>query len=131
MSQENVELVAEMYREFHGGDPARALSYFDEDVIVDATARVDGGTGRGRPDLNRIIGQWLAMFDEWQERVEQIYDAGDLVCVVARQQGRGKDSGVETQTRYAVLYEVRNEAIIRMTLYLEPAKALEAAGLSE
>jgi len=49
-------------------------------------------------------------------------------CTVALQRGRGKDSGIETQTRYAVVYEVHGEAISRMTLYLEPAEALEAAG---
>jgi ketosteroid isomerase-like protein len=128
MSQ-NVHLVREMYMAFHGGDPGRALSYFDENVVVDATARVDGGTGHGRDELSRIIGQWLAAFDEWHEEIEEIRDLGDQVYVVAVQGGRGKDSGIETQTRYAVLYEVRDKAIIRMTLYRQPAEALQAAGL--
>ena len=129
MSQENVDLVREMYVAFHGGDAARALSFFDESVAVDASARVDGGMGRGRDALSRVIGQWLAGFDEWSEEIEELHDAGDQVCVVALQRGRGRDSGIGTQTRYAILYEVRGGAITRMTLYSQPAEALRAAGL--
>jgi ketosteroid isomerase-like protein len=128
MSQENVDLVGEMYAAFHGGDAARALSYFDDDVVVDATARVDAGMGRGRDELSRIIGQWLATFDDWREEIEEIRDLGDRVYVLALQGGRGKDSGIEAESRYAVLYEVRDRAITRMTLYREPAEALRAAG---
>ena len=51
MSLENVDLIKEMYVAFHGGDAGRALSYFDEDVVVDATVRVDGGIGHGREEL--------------------------------------------------------------------------------
>jgi ketosteroid isomerase-like protein len=128
MSQENVALVREMYAAFHGGDAERALSYFDEDVVVDATARVDAGMGRGRDELSSIISQWLAMFDDWHEEIEAIRDFGDRIYVEALQGGRGKDSGIETQTRYAVIYEVHNQAIARMTLYREPVAALRAAG---
>jgi ketosteroid isomerase-like protein len=127
MSQQNVELIEEMYTAFHGGDPDRALSYFGDDVVVDATARLDGGVGHGRDELARIIGQWLGTFDEWREEIEQLHDLGDQVCAVALQRGRGRHSGIETQTRYAVLYEVRDKAITRMTLYGDPAEALRAA----
>ena len=129
MSLENVDLIKEMYMAFHGGDAGRALSYFDEDVVVDATVRVDGGIGHGREELSRIIGQWVAMFDGWHEEIEEMRDLGDRVCVVARQGGRARDSGIETQARYAIVYEVHGTAITRMTLYRQPADALRAAGL--
>ena len=90
MSLENVDLIKEMYVAFHGGDAGRALSYFDEDVVVDATVRVDGGIGHGREELSRIIGQWVAMFDGWHEEIEEMRDLGDRVCVVARQGGRAE-----------------------------------------
>jgi ketosteroid isomerase-like protein len=129
VSQESIQLVRDMYSAFHAGDFERALSYFHEDAVVDATARVDGGTGRGRGELGRIIGQWLAMFDDWHEEIEEITGSGDSVCVIAIQSGRGKDSGIETRSRYAVLYEVRDGAITGMKLYLDPDEALKDAGL--
>ena len=118
-----------MYSAFHGGDFERALSYFHEDVAVDATARVDGGTGRGRGELGRIIGQWLAMFDDWHEEIEEITDSSDQVGVVAVQSGRGRETGIETRSRYSVLYEVRDGAITAMKLYVDPDEAREHAGL--
>jgi ketosteroid isomerase-like protein len=53
------------------------------------------------------------------------------VLVTSTQRGRAKGSGIEVETRYAVLYEVRGDKIARMIIYTEPAEALEAAGLSE
>jgi ketosteroid isomerase-like protein len=131
MSQENVVVVRRMYEAFHSGDAEGALAHFDPDVVVDATMRVDAGIGRGREELYAIVGRWLGAFDEWREEIEEMRDLGSQVCVVSTQHGRGKGSGIETKTRYAVLYEVRGNRITRMTLYSDRAEALEAAGLAE
>jgi ketosteroid isomerase-like protein len=129
MSQENVEVVRRMYEAFHGGDAEGALAHFDPDVTVDASSRVDGEVGHGHQDLTRIISSWLGAFEEWREELEEIRDLGDRVFVVATQRGRGKGSALDVETRYAVLYGVEGGRITRMTLYLDPAEALEAVGL--
>ena len=121
MSQENLDLVREMYVAFHGGDAERALSYFAEDVVVDASVRVDGGVGYGRGALARIIGQWVGVFDGWTEDIEDLRAVGDEVHVVAVQRGRDRATGLETRTRYAVAYRVEDGTITRMTLYRDPA----------
>jgi ketosteroid isomerase-like protein len=131
MAQENVELVRRMYEAFHGGDAEGALTCFDPDVVIDASRRVDGATGRGRQELAAIIAAWLGAWEEWREEIEEIRDHGDEVYVVATQAGRGKGSGVEIKTRYAVVYEIRGALINRMTLYVDPAEGLEAVGLPE
>ncbi|HYI37258.1 MAG TPA: nuclear transport factor 2 family protein [Thermoleophilaceae bacterium] len=131
MSQENVEIVREMYKAFHSGDAEGALAHFDPEVEVDASSRVDGEVGRGHEDLARIISQWTDAFEAWREDIEGIRDAGDRVCVVATQRGRGRESGIDIETRYAVVYEVQRGKIIGMALYAEPAEALEAVGLTE
>ena len=75
------------------------MVYFDPEVVVDASTRVDGGIGHGREELSAIIGRWLGAFDEWHEVVEEMRDLGSQVYVVATQRGRGKGSGVEVETR--------------------------------
>ena len=129
MSQENVEVVRRMYEAFHSGDFEGALAHFDPDVVIDATMRVDAGIGHGREELYAIVGRWVGAFHEFREEIEEMRDLGSQVCVVSTQHGRGKESGIETEYRYAVLYEVRRSQIIRMTLYPGPAEALEAVGL--
>src|SRR4051794_29541478 len=131
MSQENVELVRRMYEAFHGGDAEGALTCFDPDVVIDASRRVDGATGRGRQALAAIITAWMGAWEDWREEIEEIRDHGNQVYVVATQAGRGKGSGVEVETRYAVVYEIRGDKIARMTMYADPAEALEAVGLLE
>jgi ketosteroid isomerase-like protein len=131
MSQKNVEIVRRMYAAFHSGDFEGALAHFDRNVVVDATMRVDAGLGHGREAVNQIVGRWVGAFDEWREEIEEMRDLGGHVCVVSTQHGRGKGTGIETETRYAVLYQVRGNLITRMTLYPGPDQALEAVGLSD
>jgi ketosteroid isomerase-like protein len=131
MSRENVEVVQRMYKAFHGADADGSLAHFDSEVAVDASSRVDGEVGRGRKDLSRIIASWLGAFDAWHEEIEEIRDLGERVYVVATQRGRGKGSGLNIETRYAVLYDVHGGKITSITLYMDPAEALAAVGLSE
>lgn len=125
----NVEVVRSMYEAFHGGDGERALAYYDPEVVVDATIRVDGGTGHGREELAAIIGSWVGSFEEWNEEIEEIRDlGGGRVYVLATQRGRGAGAGIELEHRYSLLYEVRGDRIAAMTMYRDPAGALDAAG---
>jgi len=127
MSQQNVELIKEMYAAFQAGDFDRALGSLDSRVVIDATARVDGGIGHGPEGFVEVIGPWLAAFDNWSEEVEEYRDLGDAVCVVATQSRRVKDTGMEIRAR-AVIYEVAGGAVTRMTLYNDPEEALSARG---
>ena len=80
-------------------------------------------------------GEMRPLHDLNPVRLAYIERAGSLqgseVLVVSTQHGRAKGSGIEVETRYAVLYEIRGDKIIRMVLYSGLAEALEAAGLRE
>jgi len=131
MPERNVEIVRRMYEAFHAGDIAGTLAHFDPDVVVDVTRRVDGEMGRGHDDMNAIIGRWLGAFEEWHEDIEELRELGSHVYVLAIQRGRGRGSGIDTETRYAVLYELREGLITSMTLYPDPAEALRVAGTTD
>ena len=79
MSQENVEIVRRMYEAFYGGDAAGALAYFDPEVVVDVSRRLEGGISRGRDELNKMISEWVGTFDEWREEIAEILDRGSQV----------------------------------------------------
>ena len=131
MSQENVEVVREMYDAFSRGDLSGALNYLDPDVTIDASHRVDGRVGHGRDEVPPILAEWLGTRQMMREEVEDIRDVGDRVLVVSTQRGRGKGSGIEMENRFGMLYEVRRGKVTRWTIYDEVSKALGAAGLSE
>jgi ketosteroid isomerase-like protein len=127
MSQANVDIVRRMYEAFQAGDADRALAHFDRDVLVEASGRVDTGAGRGREAVSTLVGSWVGAFDDWSEEIEEVRDLGDHVCVVATQRGRGKETGLRVEYRYAVLYEIRGDKVTRMTMHPDPETALEAA----
>jgi ketosteroid isomerase-like protein len=131
MSQENVEIVTRMLALFHAGNANDALASFAVDVAADASVRPDGRAVRGREEMLGMIGEWLAAWDDWSEEIDAIRDLGDKVMVVATQRGRSKQTGIDLQTQYAIVYELRGGEIVAMTLYRGPGEALEAAGLSE
>ena len=128
MSHEDVAVVRQMYDAFHSGDAEGAIDHFSPDVGVDARDHPDAQAGRGRKALVRIIGGWVSAFDEWSEEIEEIRDLGDHVLVAAKQRGRGKGTGIETELRYALLYEVDDGKISSMTFYSDAVEALEAVG---
>jgi ketosteroid isomerase-like protein len=75
-------------------------------------------------DLNEAFG-------EIHIEISEIRDLGDRLVAIGRIRVRGKASGAETETPLALLTEVENGKTISIRGYLDPAEALEAAGLSE
>jgi ketosteroid isomerase-like protein len=51
--------------------------------------------------------------------------------VVTHHEGRGRESGVEVDTRFYVVYSLRDGKVSRVDEYIERDEALKAAGLSE
>jgi ketosteroid isomerase-like protein len=133
MSQENVEIVRNLYRAWDAGDRDAALRVADPEVVVDATRRVfNPATYVGVEGVRR----WRADMDEvWQEfRTEQLQfiDAGDHVVVSGRLVGKGKASGVEVEQPIASVWTLRAGRVIRWAMgYTDHREALEAVGLSE
>lgn len=131
MSQENLEVVRQMYEARDGGDAERALAWFHPDVALDARVRMDSHIVYGREEAARVIGEWVEAFDDWREELHEIRDLGSHVYVVATQRGRAKGSGIEVESRYALLYDVEDGQITRMALFDGEAAALAAVAAQE
>jgi ketosteroid isomerase-like protein len=55
---------------------------------------------------------------------------GDLVVVLARYTGRGKGSGVEVDTEGAHVWTLRDGKAVRLEIFADRIRALEAVGLA-
>jgi len=71
------------------------------------------------------------VWEEFLVTPEQMIDAGERVVVLESLCGRGKGSGVETSSRSASVWTVRDGQIIHMATYYDPQEALKAVGLQE
>jgi ketosteroid isomerase-like protein len=140
MSQENVEIMRRVAEAFQRGlehdDP---VAMFDTGLLADDWEWVllaGGFEGKsvwtGRQEFAEFFRLWIGEFEDYSVRFEEPIDAGDdRVVVIYRQRATGKGSGVPIDMRVGMVSELRDGRVIRTTNYLDPAEALEAAGLRE
>lgn len=92
----------------------------------------EGQVAHGQAEIDETFeAEDLEAWDERRFEAEEFIDAGDAVVVLLHEYRRGKGSGVELETRTAVVVEVRRGRVVRIQGYMDREAALEAAGLSE
>jgi ketosteroid isomerase-like protein len=75
---------------------------------------------------------WAEEFDHLTFDIERLIDApDDRVVALVHQRASGQGSGVPVEMDLAAVYDLKHGRVIRIRNYLDPADALEAAGLSE
>ena len=131
MSQENVEIVRQMWEAFVGEEPQNGLAFCDPDIEWDGTNLPDGKISRGHEAIVDHAARWFEMWDDWRAETERIIDAGaDQVIIVFREIGRS-ESGLHMDERHAELYKVRDGKVVYRKGFTDPDEAFEAAGLEE
>jgi ketosteroid isomerase-like protein len=140
MSQQNIDLVRRMvegFLAFQAGDPARladAVAVLDPDIRWHGTV---GGLDEGKVShgYEEVARAFQESFETWEQlvlRTERYIDAGDKgVVVFWHEVARSRHSEQELETNTAVIYTVRNGAVVEARGYMDRAAALEAVGLSE
>ncbi len=135
MSQENVEVVREVFEAVYSASLARERPHLvDPECEFHGTV---GGLEEGR--VARGFPQFVQTFekedlDAWEERrleAEEFIDAGDNVVVLLHEYRRGRGSGIELELDTAVVFAVSGGRVVRLQGYMDRLAALEAAGLSE
>jgi ketosteroid isomerase-like protein len=134
MSQENVEIVREIYDHMNRRNWAAILIALDEDVVlvVHESVGPDAGVFRGREAVGRWFGEWFLAFDtDYRFTLDEIRSVGDRVFVVAQHHGHGRSSGADVKQVNAQLLSLGEGRVVRMELYGSPTEALKAVGLEE
>jgi len=141
MSQENVEIVRQVFETFlaggddwlRDGDGSLFEAAFDPDVEYDPSEAgfLDfDSVYRGREALAQFWAQWLSAWESMHFTYE-LRDAGDRVVALVDQKMRGRATGIEVSFgKYAQILTLDNERIVHWKVYRNASEALEAAGLS-
>ena len=134
MSQENVEIVRQVYEAAAGHDTTRIFALYDPDVELDAS-RIEAvwasGVYRGHQGLRDFFREWNEAWEGVDYSYEELIDAGDQVVSIVTRHARGRASGIEVERPFALVWTVRDGKVVRVVWFLARAEALEAAGLSE
>jgi ketosteroid isomerase-like protein len=141
MSEENVEVVRRLTGLIREDDLAAAWTAAAEvlhpEIEMDTTRVPAPGLDRICKGPDEVARWWLDWLEAWGSlgRFEdpEIIDSGDQVFHwITQHELRGKGSGVEVKMpEYGWVVTVRDQQVVRATLYMDKAEALEAAGLSE
>jgi uncharacterized protein len=132
MSQENVELVREVYEAWNRDDFDAWLSCQDPAIEWHTGFAPIGGVYRGVEGMREF---WTALrteLENLQVELQEIREVGDdRVVVLAEIRWRGPASEIELQGPLALVITIRNGKIVRSVDYLSHQEALEAVGLRQ
>jgi len=129
MSQENVEIVRELWEAYSRGDIDRVIALSDPYVVL---VTLEEGPLYGPDAVRANYARWMeAWREEPETTVEEVIGAGDHVFVIACFRGRGRGSGVRVAERLFEVYTLRNGMVLRVDEFSNRDQALEAAGLRE
>jgi ketosteroid isomerase-like protein len=139
MSQENVEVVLQLYEGLNSGVSANEASdevlsaTFDPAIETVQLGALAGtrGTFVGYDGLREAARE---LDEAWREyRFELLEHAAkdDLVAFDVKAHASGRASGISLEIRLGHLFDLRGGRIARWVVYDEPRDALEAVGLSE
>jgi uncharacterized protein len=122
MSQQNVEVVREIYALWSRGESARHL--IDPKLeYVNPSYAVESGVQHSRSTLGKV----REVYPDFRVEPERFVDAGENVVVIGVARGTSA-SGVEAQWRQGYVWTVRDGRAIRFRWFNQPAEALEAVG---
>ena len=133
MSEENVEIVREIYRAWSRGDFSSA-EWADPDIVFVFHSRRGAPEQifRGPEAMREAWSEWLGAWDEFTVEAREVIDRGDDVVGLVEFGGRGKASGAPVEAMSGGnLFSFRNGRVVRMTTFNDRAEAVEAAGLRE
>ena len=138
MSQENVEVVEQVFEAVARRDAGSVLALYDPEVEVHfsrgSLADRMGGAGvfRGYEGLRAFDRELREAFEDFETNCEEMIDAGERVITVSRYRARGRRSGLEVDgpPQYGV-WTIRERRITRVDWFDSREEALEAAGMRD
>jgi ketosteroid isomerase-like protein len=126
VSEENVELVRDIYRAWEEGRSAR--DFIDADVeYVNPPYAVEPGVRRGRSSFALI----RDAYDDVKVRPTRFIDAGDDVVVLATITGTSRGAGVPIDREHGYVWTIRGAQAVRFQWFNSHAQALARVGLAE
>ena len=130
MSQENVETLRAVYERWRTGDLWTPEVFDDDAELVWAAEIPDADTYHGLAEIEDSARQWLSAWDALRIEAEEFVDLGERVLVLITVRGRGKDSSIETEGKYAHLWTLRRGKATRLVGYGDWDGARASVGLS-
>ena len=131
MSQENVELVHQVFDAFNRRDLDAALALMDDDVEGFPRIAAIEGAYHGHEGMRRWWRNLLDAFPDFTVEVDGVRELGDMTVAAVRLRGQGAGSDNPTEQAVWNVTRWRRGKSIWWRNFTTQEEALEAVGLSE
>src|SRR6266550_3445433 len=131
MSQENVELVHQVFEAFNRRDLDAVLALMDDDVEGFPRIAAIEGAYHGHEGMRRWWRNLLDAFPDFTVEVGEVRELGDLTVAAVRLRGQGAGSDTPTEQSIWNVARWRRGKCIWWRAFDTRDEALEAIGLSE
>ena len=130
MSEENVEIVRALFAAWSNGDYSD-VNWADAEIefVIDGP---EDSRSKGIEAMGAAWRDFLAGWSEFRGVPEKVIGIGEQVLVINEFAGRGRRSGVPIRGMHgAALFTFELGKVVRLQLFSDREKGLEAAGLRE
>ena len=133
MSVENVETVKRGFQAITLLDFEAILEFIDPAIEFRPRFQVmlggEAATYHGEAGVREAFRDLYSALDWIRPEVSEIRDLGDRIVAFGQLRIRGKESGIEAESSAGWVVDLKDGRAVRVSEYLDPAQALEAAGL--
>lgn len=130
MSQENLEVIRELYDSFGRGDVPAVLGRMDEAIEwreAENFIYADRNPYLGPQAV--LEGVFMRLGSEWEDftvRPEEWLDAGHHIVVLGTYTGKRKETGRDVRAQFAHVWGVRGGRVVRFQQYTDTKQFAEA-----
>ena len=127
MTEQNVQIVEDVYAAFGRGDVAAVLAAMTDDVEWhEAEGMPYGGVYRGGDAVaQNVFGPITTDIPDFAVTPAEMIASGDTVAVVVRYTGTGKNTGEQLDLPVVHIWNVRDGKLERFRQFADTAKFLE------
>ncbi len=130
MSQENVEIVRRVYEGWARGDFSERDAFHPQ-VEFELVDWPEPASAKGVDAMWRAWRATLSAWDDFRAVPYDFLETGEHVVVLNVINARGKSSRADVTADTASVWTMDRGKVLRLALYWDTTKALEAVGLSE
>ena len=129
MSQRNVELLQEALAALDGGGVDALLPFIDPEYefTVPPNMSIEPDTYRGHDGLRRYFESFYEVMSEVRLVPDEFIAVGNRVVVPMRLVARGKQTGIESEIRSAMVWRFRNDKLAGAEIFATLDEAMQAA----
>jgi ketosteroid isomerase-like protein len=132
MPQENVEVATRCIEAFNASDVDVFIALTTPDFEWSPSmVAIEGQVFRGSEGIRTYFASLNNAWEEFLILPGTFRDLTDLVIMLGRLRGRGKNSGVPANASLGMVFDFRDGKVAGIRGYLDHGEALRAAGLSE